>query len=383
MRKLMVVLLVLAATAATSHARTWQVRKDGTGDFTTLQPVMEVAAAGDTVLIGAGRYTEYQMYDINGIFEANMYLRVLVPNLTLIGEGPDQTIIGPETYHDDYGTGPFGICFMRLPSVSSKVRNLAIENIDFGMYYEGYLDMSGCRVSGCDWGLHGWPDGSRIEDSEFSRNLFMGIGLYNDGIGPSRDAYISDCRFDNEMGSLYFGGVDGGYVTNCDFTGGRIGVMYFDGASGFVHDCRFENLENTSIELAFATCDLVNVVERDSGYGLYAEGSNISGTGNIFMDNPYRTFRLTYTQFHDFRGNHILNGGGYTVYCGAHIHEHLDIDFAGNYWGTDDPAQIAEWIWDIHDEPERTNATVIFEPFADQPVSTEARTWSDVKALYR
>ncbi len=38
-------------------------------------------------------------------------------------------------------------------------------------------------------------------------------------------------------------------------------------------------------------------------------------------------------------------------------------DFRGNYWGTDDPAQIDAWIYDTHDDPNNL-AEVLYTPFA-------------------
>ena len=55
---------------------------------------------------------------------------------------------------------------------------------------------------------------------------------------------------------------------------------------------------------------------------------------------------------------------------------------SGNYWGTDDLAQISAWIWDGYDDP-AIHGFVDFEPIADGPVSTELGTWGGVKALYR
>ena len=58
------VLLALLAAALVippaAGAATWRVERDGSGDYTTIQPAVDAAASGDTILIGPGQYTEYQ-----------------------------------------------------------------------------------------------------------------------------------------------------------------------------------------------------------------------------------------------------------------------------------------------------------------------------------
>jgi len=49
---------VLAMLASVGQAATLRVERDGSGDYATLQPALDAAAAGDTVLIGPGEYTE-------------------------------------------------------------------------------------------------------------------------------------------------------------------------------------------------------------------------------------------------------------------------------------------------------------------------------------
>ena len=61
------------------------------------------------------------------------------------------------------------------------------------------------------------------------------------------------------------------------------------------------------------------------------------------------------------------------------------VDLTLNYWGTDDPAQIATWIDDYNDHHPMElwwYVIVQYEPFADQPVQTERTTWGTVKSLF-
>lgn len=43
---------------ATTGLRYWAVERDGSGDFATIQPALDAAVAGHTILIGPGEYTE-------------------------------------------------------------------------------------------------------------------------------------------------------------------------------------------------------------------------------------------------------------------------------------------------------------------------------------
>ena len=50
--------LILSAAAQVAVAATITVEKDGSGHFTQIQPALDAAASGDTVLIGPGEFTE-------------------------------------------------------------------------------------------------------------------------------------------------------------------------------------------------------------------------------------------------------------------------------------------------------------------------------------
>jgi len=75
-----------------------------------IRPSMEAR----TISIGAGRYTDYALYSINGYYDANIYVMVTVDDLTLIGAGAENTIIVPETMHSEPPYGPIGICALSV-----------------------------------------------------------------------------------------------------------------------------------------------------------------------------------------------------------------------------------------------------------------------------
>ena len=93
------VLCVAVLLASASGAATLRVERDGTGDYTTIQPALDAVAAGDTVLIGPGEYpemTNQYLPNAGGWFEVAGCIRV--SNITLIGDSAETTLIGPAVY---------------------------------------------------------------------------------------------------------------------------------------------------------------------------------------------------------------------------------------------------------------------------------------------
>ena len=50
--------LVILLTHGYVQAIAWRVEKDGSGDSVAIQDAVDASASGDTILIGAGRFTE-------------------------------------------------------------------------------------------------------------------------------------------------------------------------------------------------------------------------------------------------------------------------------------------------------------------------------------
>jgi hypothetical protein len=82
----------LLITSAT-HAATWHVTKDGTGDASTIQAAIDAASAGDSVLVAPGMYddiTQVWIDPVVAVVSVHLY-----KNLKLIAEGDSSnTTIG-------------------------------------------------------------------------------------------------------------------------------------------------------------------------------------------------------------------------------------------------------------------------------------------------
>lgn len=50
------IMCLLAVGAGRAVATTWRVELDGSGDFSDIQPAVDAAASGDTILVGPGRF---------------------------------------------------------------------------------------------------------------------------------------------------------------------------------------------------------------------------------------------------------------------------------------------------------------------------------------
>ncbi len=85
---LAVVFLIVLVGAAGVDARTWYIKADGTGDAPSIRAGVDSAVAGDTVLVGPGRYDSRH--------HANVDVRT---GVAVVSErGPAETIIEPFGY---------------------------------------------------------------------------------------------------------------------------------------------------------------------------------------------------------------------------------------------------------------------------------------------
>jgi hypothetical protein len=242
---LLVVAILVAAAGL--EARTWRVEKDGSGDYTTIQPAVNGASPGDTIRLGVGRWTEYAPLDSQGLkWIENVYVHVTVDSLTLTGAGADQSIIGPTTVIQPPAEWPKGICSL-LGIKRLRVENLTVEHVRDGMYvYEGLLQVSNCIFRGGHGGIISWGErGNIIESCQFLDNTDNGII----GFAGAGGFIVSRCVFyGNGTGTDFY--TVNVLLEDCAFNGGMVGAQFTEGAIGTVRNCVFgELITNSSFVL--------------------------------------------------------------------------------------------------------------------------------------
>ena len=368
------------------------VEKDGTGDFTIIQDAIDAAGDGDTIQIGAGRFNDYIYEAPWGNFRAWVHGD---KSLTFIGAGTDQTIIGPEVYGDvnqDWGI------FCDPGSENIRIEEIRFENLDRMAVVSSaeFFEIENCifetcRVScapvggqsatiqNCDF--YNGRDSFSIQCSTphalisniLVQNCMGGVSCQN---GFTNDTLITDSIFDGD-GVSWSAGIGffnvGGSIVNCRFSNLTVAGVSLDNAKTvYLTDNIFENIRRTNEWLGQA-------IDLNVGESFFASGNIISSSDvGVYILRPFDQF--TFNNNHIFRGDEATDLYVRTSDDWSFGDVHLD--FTNNYWGTTDPEEISQWIFDGHDSDD-VSIYVDFLPLADGPVHTESTTFDGLKAMFR
>ena len=369
-----------------SYSATITVELDGSGDYTQIQPALDAAASGDTVLIGPGEFTELIPSYIPGYgYEVEVCAYVRVPNLTIIGAGAGQTILGPTTYQGSQQTfSPK--CMVWLDGNDRFVEGITFRNCYEGMHIvEGPLFVEACEFRnnggrGIIWATH--DAGGIIRNS-----MFLSTIIGNDGLSViwgGGGIIVENCNFDNA--GIYISSIQDISFLNCEMKNGIAGIELAAGARVTLNYCNIFNcsvagvaLNSVAAHCTINSCEIsgdIWAVDATSEGVLDISNSILTGGSDcvIWLNNPGPI---------SVHNSHIIKNGPLAINCWNH--ESLGLvthDLTGNYWGTTNPDSVASWIWDQNDDP--ANFSIVnFLPMADGPVPTENTSFGSIKAMFR
>lgn len=374
-------MLAALLVASTASARTWTVGVLGTVgvDFIGIRPAVNAASPGDTILIGPGRYD--QLYDVVAPgWTEEAIVHVTKDNLTFIGAGAGQTIIGKFSLYVPTGRAPKAFCSIEAHDV--LIKGMTIENMRTGIYwYRGNLNVEDCEFRGSLTAMTFWVDGGRIDSCTFDVSgdlVALAVGLTN-------GVEISNCRFVGYgQGIGTMGSANNVNFTNCEFLGNRSAMAYDSWGTGHLRDVTITGTTSIAIGVTYnSELTLDGVTINGGDYGIYiSSGSRVTGTGIVVDSTNVASLYASSEATASISASHLLAGDGRAVQCNAYANAPVVLDLRHNYWGATDSAEIDGLIFDGNDDA-AIHCTVEYLPIANEPLPTEATSWGDLKALWR
>jgi hypothetical protein len=398
MRNIIFVLLLLLS-AANAVAAVWRVEKDGTGDFTIIQQAVDASASGDTILIGPGRYDDKFLW---GNPPWQQYTRVLVTraDLTLIGAGADQTIIGSAVplgigYSQDSGLA----AHVALGGGALRVSLIGFENCYRGAYFVGLESaiVVDCRFAGSGNSVASTNvDDLIVESCNFESVTSVDSFASHLAVwGPGRFTLLRSSLAISKLHNYAWSHVrlqqiSAARIVSCQFEGGAIGLNMSGGSgTGDLIDCRFVDQHNAGIAHAVAhgTIRVANTTMQRQYKALWsAEVNPRWEVDGLIVEDAFE-YSLVFSYLGDgyIRNSQLARGMRYVVrdagVASSDVVVHFDM--TNNWWGTTEPDSIQSWIFDGNDQPERPYYFIDWMPFRSGPVGTEERSFGGVKSMFR
>lgn len=398
MRNIILMLLFLLCSSDAA-ANVLRVEKNGSGDFTIIQQAVDASASGDTILIGPGRYDDKFLW---GTPPWQQYARVLVTraDLTLIGAGADQTIIGDAApmsagYDQDSGLAAhaaFGAGVVRIADIG-------FENCYNGAYFVSVelASVAGCRFAGNGNSITSRV-ANRVEVEECTFQSLTEAYSFAEHVlasGPGAIA-VTGSVFTISRPHRYSGGhmhlqqMTESSVLGCTFTGGAIGVNATLGSGvATIANCRFDDQINAGIihSMYRGTVRVVNTTMGGQYKALWATDYDPRWEveGLVVEDAFEYSLVFAYLGSGFVRNSRLAKGTRFAVFDAGGLPRDgvVHFDMMNNWWGTDDPDSIQAWIFDGNDQPERPYFFIDWSPFMAEPTAAEARSLGGVKSMFR
>jgi len=395
-RSLLIPLSVLPLVSAlTVGAVTWHVEKDGSGDFTVIQDAVDASAAGDTVRIGPGRYEEWRVYSTP---DGDLLKMVHPPHdLTFIGAGWDETILGPETLiyeQDGYWVTAFN---NRGLNADLVVEDLTIEHVGDAFWVGSVVSLRRLRLQNLrrNTVLLTLADSLDVQDCEAIQPIGANIGAsinhsfdgqlvdvvirrsrFVGGVGgvllPNARLVLEDSVFEDTWGPICWAS-GSAVIRRCRMTGPELesGIWIDNSVVATIEDCWVDPPKGWSLRAGLGASV---VGERNHFSG--SRGTSNSGIKDTISLGGTGTSLV-------LRNSDILRQPGtrWSVFNGSTTY---DIDLRWNYWGTAEIDSIATWVGDRSDcvSPDCQITYVLYEPYLDHSVPIPNSSIGGLKALF-
>lgn len=374
---------VLAVGAGGAGATTWRVELDGSGDFTDLQPAVTAAAAGDTVLVGPGRFDT--LLPAPGKADVQQAVVVVAAaDLTIIGAGRDQTFIGPESWYGPVGAWPAGI--RGTGDQVLRLRSLTVEHLPRAVEWPaGSVDLGDCVLRGGGFGFYGLLTGAAqgiVQDCAVETTEEDGFAVW---LGQATSFTIADTRFDGPgVGVAVVEGSQGVSIAGCAFSGSFAAMTFGDASDATVSDCTSSGALVMSVSAVGGAHVAINGLFVDGGDNGISAGSGAVVTvhGSALEHTLAAGVTVTGDAVVTVHGSHLVPATGFAVSSFLYPGAPTVLDFTGNYWGTTDEAAIAALIHDSVDDA-AIHCTVDFGGASANPLGETPTTWGDLKASFR
>ena len=382
--------LLLAPGFATG--RTLVVERDGSGEYTVIQDALDVAAVGDTVRIGPGRYDDFRVhtFDLGGTGAA-----IMVPTvspLTIVGTDWDSVIVGPAVVTPKFqGYQTACIAQDEFPENGIEVRNISFEKTDVITAVREPHTFVRCRfrfMASSAIQLGNAPD-LHVLDCEFESSqagYTEGILGFSGGHNPG--LVVQDCTFRKLGACISPTGAADLEISGCYFEDVGVAVFVSEGSTGVIRDCVVGPSIPEVTRMAITSGSVVDLerlrFSEKSGaqLQLFDAGTQVTGRNLVLTGGTFYTVMVATGASLTLRDCDILNGGGQgTVQSTNLTTTDGVVDLRECYWGTTDSTQIAQWIYDGNEDPLFTK--VQYQPFRTSSVPAEEKSVGGFKALFR
>ncbi len=371
--RLIIVVWLLACTSVV-QAKTITVMQDGSGGFELIQPALDAAASGDTILIGPGEYLDSQSMELQGYpGPAEVFAFIPVSDLTIIGAGKLETFIGPITYEGSGLTySPIGIRW--IDGATLKVCGITIRNCFDGLQAGGgVIFIDDCNILDNSYGIYWSTEGSGgwITNCNVSSSVPGGpTGLYL--VGSGSDVVVEECLFDGAMISVK--NLENISIIGCEIRNMVVGLQVDNGTHCYVEDCRINNCVNVGISLAppASTCEIIESEVSSEGVAVKVHSyGELVATNSIFNGGGWAVFEFNSANEAQVSNCQLFPGDGPAIRSYRHpSYGEVVHDLRNNFWGTIDGDEIRSLILDGIEDPDNTS-TVLFEPFVSGLSSTD------------